>query len=155
MNTRRHRGRGYTRIGGEDTPAARKDRRGDQLQQEGTSAVGKDTTTAEKTMRDPQSNLVSMLQRWGNYPPPEFLYLSVSHFDTNRQTETCIVSRPANKPTNSGATKPDHRRLACDPWRPQCHVLWASLTYPWRERAKLMRGWAAAVDVGCRCVFLY
>ena len=115
-------------------------------------AVG---TTAEKTMRDPQSNLVSMLQRWGNYPPPEFLYLSVSHFDTNRQTETCIFSRPANKPTNSGATKPDHRRLACDHWRPQCHVLWASLTYPWRERAKLMRGWAAAVDVGCRCVFLY
>ena len=93
---------------------------------------------------------------WGApRPPPVFLSLSVSHFDTNRQTETCVDSRPANKPTNSGTTKPDHRCLAWDHRRPRRHVLWAPLTYPWKERAQLMRGWEAAVDVGCGCVFLF
>ena len=34
----------------------------------------------------------------------------------------------------------DHRRLAWDHRRPWHHVLWAPLTYPWRERAKPLEG---------------
>ncbi len=57
-----------------------------------------------------------------------------------------------NKGTGRGTAKPDHGRLAWDHRRPRCHVLWAPLTYPWRERAKPLGGRAAAAHVGC-CVF--
>ena len=57
-----------------------------------------------------------------------------------------------NKGTSRGAAKPDHRRLAWDHRRPRRHVLWAPLTYPWRERAKPLGGRAAASHVYC-CVF--
>ncbi len=56
------------------------------------------------------------------------------------------VSIP-NKGTGRGTTKPDHRRLAWDHRRPQRHVLWAPLTYPWRERAKPLEGRVAAAHV--------
>ena len=48
-----------------------------------------------------------------------------------------------NRGTGHGTTKPDHGRLAWDHRRPRRHVLWAPLTYPWRERAKPLegRGW--------------
>ena len=65
---------------------------------------------------------------------------------------TCVVLHPQNKSTNSGATKPDHGCLAWDHRRPRRHVLWAPLTYPWRERAKPVEGRTVAAHVGC-CVF--
>ena len=44
---------------------------------------------------------------------------------------TCVVLGPPNKPTNVGATEPDHGRLAWDHGMPRHHgVLWSLLTYP-------------------------
>ena len=57
-----------------------------------------------------------------------------------------------NKETGRGTAKPDHGCLAWDHRMLQCHVLWALLTYPWRERAKPLEGRATAAHVGC-CVF--
>ena len=59
----------------------------------------------------------------------------------------------SNKGTGSGTAKPDHGRLAWDHRRPQRHVLWAPLTYPWRERAKPLGARVVAAHVGC-CVLL-
>ena len=63
----------------------------------------------------------------------------------------CVASRPPNKPTNGGAAKPDHGRLAWDHRRPRHHVVWVPLTYPRRQRAKPLGGRAVAAHVGC-CV---
>ena len=58
-----------------------------------------------------------------------------------------------NKGTGRGTAKPDHRRLAWDHRRPRHHVLWAPLTYPWRDRAKPLGVRAVAAHAGC-CVLL-
>ena len=63
----------------------------------------------------------------------------------------CVALRPPNKPTNGGAAKPDHGRLAWDHRRPCHHVVWVPLTYPRRQRAKPLGGRAVAAHVGC-CV---
>ena len=57
-----------------------------------------------------------------------------------------------NKGTGRGTAKPDHGLLAWDHRMLQRHVLWALLTYPWRERAKPLEGRVAAAHAGC-CVF--
>ena len=63
----------------------------------------------------------------------------------------CVASRSPNKPTNGGAAKPYHGRLAWDHRRPRHHVVWVPLTYPRRQRAKPLGGRAVAAHVGC-CV---
>jgi hypothetical protein len=68
---------------------------------------------------------------------------------------TCVDLHPPNKSPNSGATKPDHGHLAWDHRRPRRHVLWAPLTYPWREKATLLEGRAEAAHFGwllCLCL---
>ena len=55
----------------------------------------------------------------------------------------------SNKGTNRGTAKPGQVHLAWDHRRPGRHVLWAPLTYPWRERAKPPRVRAVAAHAGC------
>jgi hypothetical protein len=57
-----------------------------------------------------------------------------------------------NEGTGRGTAKPDHRCLSWDLRRPRRHVLWAPLTYPWRERAKPLGVRVVVAHVGC-CVF--
>ena len=59
-----------------------------------------------------------------------------------------------NKGAGCGTAKPDRGRLAWDHRRPRHHVLWAPLTYSWRERAKPLGVRAVAAHAGC-CVFLF
>ncbi len=77
--------------------------------------------------------------------PPLFgwlMYLSFKFRPLNAKTpfclyfSTCVASCPPSKPTNGGAAKPDHGRLAWDHRRLRHHVLWVPLTYPWSDRVK-------------------